>query len=81
MVRLDQLLGRAIGTRQVVLAGSMRRAMSRVNAPSWAGSILSATWIPFFIVMVLSAIFGAVAMNYCPGAVRLRDVMAMCVTL
>jgi hypothetical protein len=65
---------------QMVLATSLRRRARQIDAPGWTGSVLVATWWPFAIVLVATAICGAVAMNQCPGATRLPEVLHMCVS-
>lgn len=61
---------------QMVLAGSLRRATRRIDAPGWAGSVLGATWLPFVLVVIMVWIFAMVAGSVCPGATRLAEVLA-----
>lgn len=64
---------------QAVLAGSLRRRAKMAEDPGWTGGVLRATWWPFAIVVLVSALFGGVAMGLCPGATRLPEVLNMCV--
>lgn len=64
---------------QAVLAGSLRRRAKMAEDPGWTGGVLRATWWPFAIVVLVSALFGGVAIGLCPGATRLPEVLNMCV--
>lgn len=64
---------------QAILATSLRRRARQVDQPGWTGSVLQATWWPFAIVLVATAVFGFVADHYCPGATRLPEVLNACV--
>ena len=64
---------------QAILAGSLRRRAKMAEDPGWTGGVLRATWWPFAIVVLVSALFGGVAMGLCPGATRLPEVLNMCV--
>jgi hypothetical protein len=60
---------------QVLLASSLIKASKKMDSPDWVGSIFRATWIPFVIVMILSAAVAWVSAHYCPGASKLTDVL------
>lgn len=61
---------------QMVLASSLRPATRRIDAPSWAGSVLGASWWPFALVVLVVWIFAAVAGQTCPDATRLAEVLS-----
>jgi len=60
---------------QVLLASSLIKASKKMDSPDWVGSIFRATWIPFVIVILLSAAVALVSTHYCPGASKLNDVL------
>jgi hypothetical protein len=64
---------------QVVLASSLARASRRIARPGWFGSVFKATWIPFFVVLVLACIFGYVAGVVCPKSAKLAEVFHECI--
>ncbi len=63
---------------QAVLATSLRRRAKLVDQPGWTGSLLSATWWPFAIVLLAAAAFGLAATHYCPTSTRLPEVLQQC---
>lgn len=60
---------------QVLLASSLIKASKKMDSPDWVGSIFRATWIPFVIVILLSAAVALLSTHYCPGASKLNDVL------
>jgi hypothetical protein len=60
---------------QVLLASSLIKASKKMDSPDWMGSIFRAAWIPFVIVILLSAAASWVSAHYCPGASKMTDVV------
>ena len=60
---------------EAALAAVLARRAKKIDRPTWVGSLLAATLVPAFAVLLFSVIFGAVVEHYCPEANRLRDVV------
>jgi hypothetical protein len=61
---------------EFALAGGLIRAVRTAGDGDWVGSVLRATWKPFTVVLVLAALFGAIAHGLRPEATRLSEVFA-----
>lgn len=59
---------------EALLAAGLIKASRKITRRGWMGSVLRATWVPFLVVLVMTAIFGLVAQRYYPHATRLGDI-------
>jgi hypothetical protein len=59
------------------LATSLAKRARKMDEPDWVGSVFRATWIPFFIIMALSAVAGAVFHKFYPGATKLSEIIRL----
>jgi len=60
-----------------VLAASLVRSTTRINKPDWIGSVFTATWKPFAVVMAMALVSGWTMRHYLPEAKRIMDVVHM----
>lgn len=63
---------------QVALASGLIKASKNIDAPNWRGSVFKATWLPFLIVLALTAAFSLAAHRYCPTATKATEVFQVC---
>lgn len=63
---------------QAALASGLIKASKNIDAPNWRGSVFKATWLPFLIVLVLTAAFSLAAHRYCPTATKATEVFRVC---
>jgi hypothetical protein len=63
---------------QVALAGALRRIAKLIEQPHWSGTVLVATWLPAFLVIVLAFLAGPALEWHCPTAARLLDAVPHC---
>jgi len=59
---------------EAVLAAGLIKASRKITRQGWMGSVLRATYVPFLVVLVMTAVFGVVAQRYYPNATRLADI-------
>jgi hypothetical protein len=60
---------------QAGLAAGLARHAKKMTHPSWVGSVVHATILPFLVILLLAAGLGWYAHKSCPTALRLRDAM------
>jgi hypothetical protein len=60
---------------QAGLAAGLASHAKRMTHPSWVGSVVHATILPFLVILLLAIGLGWYAHKICPGALRLRDAM------
>lgn len=61
----------------VAVVGVVRQAR-RLQSEGWAFAIFKRTWIPFAVVLVIAAVFGAAIQLSCPGAISFAEYRTVC---
>jgi hypothetical protein len=60
-----------------LLAASLVRSSRRMNEPDWLGSIFTATWKPFALILAFSLLAGWAMHHFLPAAERVADVIGI----
>ena len=60
------------------LAAGLIRSFRRLEQPNWTQSVLSTTWKPFAMVLLVSIVFGFIANGVCPQAATITEVIFGC---
>jgi hypothetical protein len=64
---------------EVVLATALARAARRAPDRGWSRALLSHTWKPALVVLVVAVVSGAGVQAACPAANTMREALRMCV--
>lgn len=64
---------------EAMLASGLFKTTKEIGAGNWIGSIIKRTWIPFAVILILSAATGWTINTFCPGAFKLMDAVNSCV--
>jgi hypothetical protein len=64
---------------EVVLATALARAARRAPDRGWSRALLSHTWKPALVVLVVAVVAGAGVQAACPAANTMREALHMCV--
>lgn len=60
---------------EAALSTGLIRATRKMHQPGWIGGVVRSTWIPFTLVLLVAAGFGALAEAVCPKAKRMGEVL------
>jgi hypothetical protein len=60
-----------------LLAASLVKSSRKLNEPDWLGSVFTATWKPFALILAFSLLAGWAMHHYLPRAERVADVIRM----
>ena len=61
-----------------MLSAGLVRATRNMQSGNWTGSVFRKTWIPFLLILVLVFVFAVFAEVYCPGSVKMSQVINNC---
>jgi len=64
---------------EIVVAAALARLARPERVAGWSRGLVRATWIPFVVVLALSALGGWGAQAYCPTASSMGQVVRTCV--
>jgi hypothetical protein len=64
---------------EIVVAAALARLARPGRIAGWSRGLVRATWIPFVVVLAVSAIGGWGAQAYCPQASSMGQVVRMCI--
>ncbi len=63
---------------ELILASTVIKKARKMDDPDWIGSVFRATWPALALTMLVTLITGWALSNYCPQAIKIREVFQIC---